>query len=177
MEYVRAMQHHPPKEVRKAQRIIFSVVYNADEKSSLIPVLISRLEYRRSEKRAMFGRTEASSCIRTENIIIYPPTFVTRFECIQDATVKESCQRYFQMDWREEPGVTWWKGTRGFWQAVEEAEDKTQHKRCKCKNQEKKECKDYVPSYFGPRHSLREEQGLYCCRKIKGKRLPNARFY
>ena len=70
------MQHHPPKEVRKAQRIIFSVVYNADEKSSLIPVLISRLEYRRSEK-IVFGRTEASSCIRTENIIIYPPTFVT----------------------------------------------------------------------------------------------------
>ena len=35
MEYVWAMQHHPPKEVRKAQRIIFSVVYNADEKSSL----------------------------------------------------------------------------------------------------------------------------------------------
>ena len=61
---------------QEAQRIIFSVVYNADEKSSLIPVLISRLEYRRSEK-IVFGRTEASSCIRTENIIIYPPTFVT----------------------------------------------------------------------------------------------------
>ena len=76
MEYVWAMQHHPPKEVRAAQRIIFSAVYRADEASSLIPVLISRLEYRRSEK-IVFGRTEASSCIRTENIIIYPPTFVT----------------------------------------------------------------------------------------------------
>ena len=94
MEYVWAMQHHPPKEVRKAQRIIFSVVYNADEKSSLIPVLISRLEYRRSEK-VVFGRT----------------------------------------------GCYLWKGTRGFWQAVEEAEDKTQHKRCKCKNQEKRNAK------------------------------------
>ena len=98
MEYVWAMQHHPPKEVRKAQRIIFSVVYNADEKSSLIPVLISRLEYRRSEK-VVFGRTEASSCIRTENIIIYPPTFVMDSHSRYNG--QESCQRYSQMDWRK----------------------------------------------------------------------------
>ena len=146
MEYVWAMQHHPPKEVRKAQRIIFSVVYNADEKSSLIPVLISRLEYRRSEK-IVFGRTEASSCIRTENIIIYPPTFVTdsnAFKMQRSRKLSEILSDGLE----KRTGCYLWKGTRGFWQAVEEAEDKTQHKRCKCKNQEKKECKDYVPSIF-----------------------------
>ena len=135
MEYVWAMQHHPPKEVRKAQRIIFSVVYNADEKSSLIPVLISRLEYRRSEK-IVFGRIEASSCIRTENIIIYPPTFVTdsnAFKMQRSRKLSEILSDGLE----KEPGVT----CGGFWQAVEEAEDKTQHKRCKCKNQEKRNAK------------------------------------
>ena len=147
------MQHHPPKEVRKAQRIIFSVVYNADEKSSLIPVLISRLEYRRSEK-IVFWKNRSKQLYQDREHHHISSDFCDRFECIQDTTVKKAVRETFR--WiGERTGCYLWKGTRGFWQAVEEAEDKTQHKRCKCKNQEKKECKDYVPSYFGPLHSLR----------------------
>ena len=60
MEYVWAIQHQPPKEVSAAHRIILWEVYSADDASRRIPVLISRLEYRRREA-VLSERADASS--------------------------------------------------------------------------------------------------------------------
>ena len=135
MEYVWAMQHHPPKEVRKAQRIIFSVVYNADEKEQSDSGADLQTGIQKKRKGSVWKNRSKQLYQDREHHHI-SSDFCDGFECIQDTTVKKAVRDTLR--WiGERTGCYLWKGTRGFWQAVEEAEDKTQHKRCKCKNQEK----------------------------------------
>ena len=98
----------------KAQRIIFSVVYNADDKEQSDSGADLQTGIQKKRKDSIVWKNRSKQLYQDREHHHISSDFCDGFKCIHDATVEESCQRYFQTvkQLEKRTGCYLWKWNR-----------------------------------------------------------------